>query len=161
MYVALTRAQRAVFIYENDAHLRSGCGVPLFGKLPLNETSTFRSEDRPEQNRAKWNEQVEKHLADGRIDLASNIMEFHLQMGAREIAEKIESVGPKIETAENPPLKAPRSLASAPRPKVSRKKKQSHARQQKIEEPKAKIKSTTSQCNCKKGHESHHPSGRD
>ena len=94
LYVAITRAQVNVFIHEKETHLRTGCGTQLFGKLPLNEVGTFQSKCGEDQNISDWKERIEKHLADGKEELARELMSFHLRMNKEDIEKKIKSAKP-------------------------------------------------------------------
>lgn len=123
LYVALTRAQSTVFIYETGSRWL-GLGEQLLGKLPRNETSPHQKEATHAQELKKWNQTVEHHLAEGRFDIAREIMKFHLKMDAKTIEEKISASRP----LPIPPVKPVETVQSTKdEPKKKKKIKQSSA----------------------------------
>lgn len=90
LYVSLTRSQKAVFIYEtNKPALRFG--EYLLGALPLNQLTFTMTAHTPENERKDWEVVIKHHLAENRIDIARELMKFHLKMDETSIEQRIKA----------------------------------------------------------------------
>ncbi|WED42863.1 DNA/RNA helicase domain-containing protein [Legionella cardiaca] len=87
LYVALTRSQQAVFIYEKDERaLRFG--EYLLGTLALNQFLPAKTTGIDE--RKQWEQVIEHHLVEKRFDVAKELMKFHLNMDESAITQRIK-----------------------------------------------------------------------
>lgn len=88
LYVAITRAQSSVYIFE-DSEYSMQPGTWLLGELKLNEVNTAKVEIIVENEQKKWESLIENHLSEGREQVARGLMKFHLKMSDKEIEERI------------------------------------------------------------------------
>ncbi|MBL7479846.1 hypothetical protein [Legionella bononiensis] len=105
LYVSITRSQSDVFVHEISTRWIE-LGEHFLGKLPHNEVSTSLKESKPENELLKWEQVIEHHLAEGRISVARELMQFHLKLDSTAIDEKINARS-SIHTQTDHPAPAP------------------------------------------------------
>jgi hypothetical protein len=119
LYVALTRAQKAVFIYET-AKPYIDLGKRLLGTNSFENLVTLLPEECSESaKKAEWEQHVTHHLNEKRYELASNIMRTHLQLSEDAIQKKIQATQQKhAPVTQLIPVQKTPSMASASLPVV-------------------------------------------
>lgn len=93
IYVSLTRAQKAVYIYDDMALKRLGA-LPelLLGKISWN---VFDHSKAIEESKIKWLALVKKYLEEGQIENAKEVMRFHLDYKEILIDTIVKTSAPK------------------------------------------------------------------
>ncbi|MFI4918859.1 MAG: hypothetical protein ACHP65_04820, partial [Legionellales bacterium] len=90
-YVAITRAQKNVFIHDRERKRFATLSARLFGVLPplqvllLEQPAAQLPEQKLQKERQGFQEQVSHHMSQGNISAARQIMSFHLRMSNKEI----------------------------------------------------------------------------
>jgi hypothetical protein len=88
LYVALSRSQSTVFIYENEPHSRQ-IAETFFGRLPLNQLDNTQIPVSRAEVQQEWQERARCYLKEGKETLAREIMSHHLNLTEQAIEEEI------------------------------------------------------------------------
>ncbi|MFI4918362.1 MAG: hypothetical protein ACHP65_02285 [Legionellales bacterium] len=100
LYVAITRAQKNLFIYDSERKRFKALSEQLFGVLPPlqllsdNQADTPLLKQKRQAERQGFQEQVSYHLSEGNTQAARQLMSFHLQMGEEAINATIKGYVP-------------------------------------------------------------------
>lgn len=116
LYVAISRAESTLLIYEPDSHWQEICELFLGPLLKNVMPVDLETKDTPEQVRSNWLKTVEHHVNEGQLDIARKLMAFHLHMDHHQIEEfiaerKPAAVIPTAPIVEHEPLKAQASAS--------------------------------------------------
>ena len=95
IYVSITRAQKELYLLEEEAKRWKTHLSMFFGALPLNQFKTENSQVLPEQQKEHWLSLTEKYLKNGQIENAKQIMSFHLGYDDTKIADVIKPYLPE------------------------------------------------------------------
>lgn len=89
LFVALTRAELAVFIYDIDDRWLTFAQY-VIGNFDVNKFNLLLTKLTAEQEKEKWKKDIDHHLISQQIDIAKNLMKKYLSMGDGEIEEYIK-----------------------------------------------------------------------
>jgi ankyrin repeat protein len=101
-YVGITRAQKAVFIYQTkqDRKRWKSLEIELLGPTVLhNHIAVDMIVDAPEKARALWELQIKYHLDEGHEEAARQLMRGYLNMSETQIDQRIKPMGVQSQNA--------------------------------------------------------------
>lgn len=89
LYVAITRAQKVLIIYETNKYTHFL--TYLLGNFNTSPTISLQKKISEVEAKKQFTELAEHYIKEGKIDLAKEIMQFHLKLSETEIAKKLTS----------------------------------------------------------------------